>query len=86
MTRKLHEIAAEINQDIARKNWSLGAACHARPYIAAMAELETLADNYGQDSARSIVNYFLANAGTWRGEVARRVKKELNTMLKAAKS
>ena len=35
-----------------------------------------------QDSGRSVVAYFLANAGTWRGEVARRVKKELNAMIK----
>jgi len=34
------------------------------------------------DSGDSIVRYFLSNASTWRGETARRVKKELNAMLK----
>jgi hypothetical protein len=42
--------------------------------------LNSIDDKYGYDSARSIVNYFLANAGTWRGEVARRIKKELKGM------
>lgn len=54
------------------------------PYLAAMRSLESMRDNYGCDSARSIVAYFLANAGTWRGETARRIKKELAAMQKAA--
>jgi hypothetical protein len=29
------------------------------------------------------VAYFLANAGTWRGEVAKAVKKELNAQIKS---
>lgn len=28
-----------------------------------------------------VVCYFLANAGTWRGDVARRVKKELKALV-----
>jgi hypothetical protein len=36
---------------------------------------------YGADDARGIVMYFLANAGTWRGENARRIKAELKGML-----
>ena len=34
-------------------------------------------DAYGYDSGDTIVRYFLANAGTWRGETARQVKAEL---------
>jgi hypothetical protein len=34
------------------------------------------------DDAKTIVLYFLANAQTWRGEVAKRVKAELNLMVK----
>ena len=34
------------------------------------------------DSAKSIVLYFLANANTWRGETARRIKAELKSMCK----
>ena len=44
--------------------------------------LEKITDNYYLDSAESVVRYFLANAGTWRGEVARRIKAELKEMLK----
>ena len=29
------------------------------------------------DSGRSIVRYFLGNAGTWRGDVAKAIKAEL---------
>jgi hypothetical protein len=47
-----------------------------------MSTLDSIDDDYFLDSGRSIVAYFLGNAGTWRGEVARRVKKELNKMLK----
>ena len=47
-----------------------------------MCYLNSITDMYGQDNGRSIVAYFLGNATTWRGEVARRVKKELNNMIK----
>lgn len=52
------------------------------PYIRAMRELDTVNDMYGQDDAKSVIMYFLANAGTWRGETARRIKKELKGMIK----
>jgi hypothetical protein len=75
--RNLSEIASEI-----RKDWSkvyFGAV----PYLDAMSTLNSINDNYFMDSGYSIVAYFLANAGTWRGETARNVKKELNKMLKS---
>jgi hypothetical protein len=74
--RKLSEIAAEI-----RKTWPkpyFGAV----PYLDAMGSLSSINDNYYEDSARSVVAYFLANAATWRGEDAKRIKKELNQMIK----
>jgi hypothetical protein len=74
--RKLSEIASEIKSD-----WS-NVYFGAVPYLDAMGTLNSIEDDYILDSGRSIVAYFLANAGTWRGEVARRVKKELNKMLK----
>jgi hypothetical protein len=74
--RNLSEIASEI-----RSNWS-NVYFGAVPYLDAMSTLDSIEDDYILDSGRSIVAYFLANAGTWRGEVARRVKKELNKMLK----
>jgi hypothetical protein len=51
------------------------------PYLQAMSALNAVTDKYGEDNARDIVNYFLANAGTWRGEDARRIKAELKSML-----
>lgn len=73
--RPLYEIANEIKQDW--KKVYFGAV----PYLNAMSDLDQIGGNYGQDTADSIVRYFLCNATTWRGEVARRVKKELNSML-----
>jgi hypothetical protein len=74
--RSLSAIAAEIRSDWKKPYFG------AVPYINAMMQLDKISDNYYFDSAKSIVLYFLANAGTWRGEVARRVKKELNAMAK----
>lgn len=75
--RPLYEIATEI-----RKDWQGKMYFGAVPYVQAMSVLNTIHDNYYMDSADSIVRYFLANAGTWRGETARRVKAELKAMLK----
>jgi len=54
------------------------------PYLDAMCQMGTINDDYGLDSGVSIVLYFLANANTWRGPVAREVKKELNKRVKGA--
>jgi hypothetical protein len=53
------------------------------PYLEAMRSLNSLSDNYYDDSAESIVRYFLSNAMTWKGEAARQIKAELNSMLKS---
>lgn len=50
------------------------------PYLEAMTTLESIEDNYYQDSAQSIVNYFLSNARGWRGEDAKRIKAELKSL------
>lgn len=73
--RSLGVIAGEI-----RRDWKpMNAA--ARPYVDAMVNLRSVDEMYYQDSGRSIVRYFLANAETWRGEVARRIKAELHRLL-----
>lgn len=54
----------------------------ARPYLDAMECLQTITDYYGDDSGKSIVQYFLANAQSWRGDTARTVKAKLNEILK----
>jgi len=76
MIRPLYEIAAEIQSDWKNVNYG------AKPYLEAMHALTQVSDMYGADRGRSIVAYFLANAQTWRGEVAKRVKTELNKMIK----
>ena len=73
--RPLYEIADEIVGD-----WSKP-SIHAQPYIEAMQSLGSINDTFWLDSARSVVVYFLANAQGWRGDTARRIKKELNAML-----
>jgi hypothetical protein len=55
---------------------------NAKVYIEAMYSLNDINDSYGYDSARSIINYFLANAGTWKGEKAKAIKLELKQLLK----
>jgi hypothetical protein len=74
--RTLHEIAQEIRNDW--KKVYFGAV----PYLEAMETMHSVDQNFGYDSGKSIVLYFLANANSWRGEVARRVKKELKEMVK----
>lgn len=53
----------------------------AKPYLDAMATLDAITDTYYADSAVSVVLYFLANASTFRGEHARRLKTELKALL-----
>lgn len=52
------------------------------PYLEAMFSLRTVQDMYGLDTGESIVQYFLANATTWRGEHAKRLKAELAALVK----
>jgi hypothetical protein len=77
--RAINEIARDI-----RKDWhpvNFGAV----PYLDAMLQLEKITDPYYAESGESIVLYFLSNANSWRGPVARAIKAELNVMLKKAK-
>ena len=74
--RPLYQIAADI-----RKNWK-PVNYAAKPYLEAMECLTSLNDAYGADSGRTAVLYFLSNASSWRGDVARTIKAELNSMLK----
>jgi len=43
--------------------------------------LDRPSDPYGFDSGESIIRYFLANAGSFRGERAKALKAELKAML-----
>jgi hypothetical protein len=73
--RTLNEIAREIKKDWTKVYFG------AEPYLDAMSQLNTINDRFYSDSARTIVIYFLSNATTWRGDVARRVKLELKKMI-----
>lgn len=75
-TRSIRQIA-----NIIRLDWKkvyFGAV----PYLEAMFSLDKVTDNYGEDDGKSIVRYFLSNAQTWRGPVAKQVKAELNKRIK----
>lgn len=76
--RTFAEIAREIKQTW--KNVYFGA----KPYLQAMATIDSSDKNapYMLELAEDIVIYFLANAQTWRGEDARRIKAELKSMIK----
>ncbi len=54
----------------------------AAPYLDAMYSLQTVKDNFMADSGVSVVRYFLGNAGTWRGPVAKIVKAHLKSLTK----
>lgn len=74
--RSLNLIAIDIRRDWANINYA------ARPYVDAMYELDQVDDMYYDDPAWHIVNYFLGNAQTWRGFVAREIKAELKQIIK----
>lgn len=76
MARTISTIAREIRSDW--KNVYFGA----KPYLDAMGYIDSVDDAYGYDTGNTVVLYFLANASTWRGDTARRVKAELKGMLR----
>jgi hypothetical protein len=74
--RPIYEIAREIEKDWKKMS------VHAKPYLHAMKQINSINDMYFMDSGRRIILYFLSNAGTWKGETARRIKLELNQMVR----
>lgn len=73
--RTIREIAREIRTD-----WEK-ISPYANEYLKAMERLDSINDRFYFDDGRSIVLYFLANAQGWRGDVAKRIKLELKSML-----
>ena len=69
--RSISTIAREIRADWQKPYFG------AVPYLSAMQSLDSIEDNYYEDSGKSVVLYFLANAQTWKGEKARAIKAEL---------
>ena len=74
--RFLSEIADDIRANWPNVNYA------AKPYLDAMDTLTCIEDTYILDSAKSIILYFLANAASWRGETAKRIKAELKDICK----
>lgn len=75
--RMICEVAREI-----RAKWPkpyFGAV----PYLEAMQGLRWANDVYGMEDAKGIVIYFLANASTFRGPDAKRLKAELKGLVGA---
>lgn len=73
-------IAREIRSDWSKQGKGVNYA--AKPYLEAMFGLDKITDNYICDSGKSVVLYFLANAQTWKGETAKRIKAELKALCK----
>ena len=85
--RPISAIAAEIRQVFQR---DFPNKCRERfygavPYLDAMFSLNSIKDRFIEDSGYSVVAYFLSNVTTWRGEDAKRIKAELNAILKSEK-
>ncbi|MFA5936127.1 MAG: hypothetical protein WC787_04740 [Patescibacteria group bacterium] len=74
-TMKICEIAKLIIKDWEKIDEG------AKQYLEAMLEMNTVDDRYGLDSGSSIISYFLSNARGWTGATARRVKKELASLV-----
>ena len=74
--KSIAELAAIIRRDWQKVN------CAAKPYLAAMESMQSVANSFGYDSGKSVVLYFLSNAGTWRGEIAKAIKLELKNRTK----
>ena len=72
----INQIAAVIRMDWKNVNFA------AKPYLSAMLQIVDVNEKYGYDDARSILFYFLSNATSWRGDVAKSVKAELKRRLK----
>lgn len=77
--KPIFEYAREIQAD-----WKNVKNNYAWAYLEPMLSIDQIEDTYGLDSATSVVLYFLSNANGWRGDTARRIKKELNEIVKNA--
>ena len=72
--RPVYQIARDIRKAWPKVNYA------AVPYLDAMSSLSSPADNYGADSGKSIVLYFLGNATSFRGDAAKALKAELKAL------
>lgn len=80
MTRSIRTIASEIEKEW-NANSASGVNYAAKPYLDAMFSLDKVSDSYYQDSGDSIILYFLHNASSYRGPVAKAHKAELKKIV-----
>ena len=71
----ISQLASVIWQDWSKQGKGVNFA--AKPYLDAMGSLEKITDPYMFDSGLSVVCYFLSNAGSWKGPIAKSIKAEL---------
>ena len=74
--RPVYKIANEILNDWKAPYFG------AKPYLAAMLTINNEFENYGHDTAKSIILYFLSNASAYRGDKAKQLKAELKNLIK----
>ena len=74
--RPVYKIAADIVNDWSRPNYA------ALPYLTAMLTINNEQEQFGQDTAKNVILYFLSNAGTYKGPKAKELKTELKTLIK----
>ena len=80
--RFIYEIAKDIEADFKSAERKDGYDLpHARPYLDAMHFLKTVDQMYLQESAASMIIYFLSNATMWRGGRAPELKMELRNLI-----
>lgn len=75
MSRPIYCIATDI-----KLHWDKPDP-YAAQYIEAMRHLTFVKDKYILDSGDDIIRRFLANATTWRGDIAKAIKSELKAKL-----
>lgn len=78
----LSEIAAIIYSDWRDKNGESVIYFGAKPYLKALAMLTNISDQFGADDGKTAALYFVSNARTWQGPVAKAIKAELNRRIK----
>lgn len=79
--RPISEVAGDIRRDWSSRTKDGKVPVYADAYLRPMETLTAITDNYYMDSADVVVLYFLSNASTYRGELARKYKAELKAML-----
>lgn len=79
--RPLRVIGRDIIHCWNKKPPSEATSAYAWPYVEALLGLSSPSDMYGMEYGDMIVAYLLSNLRNWRGEDARRIKKELQAHL-----